>query len=126
MKLDRSLVKEIKALTGDGSREAKFSLLRKLEAARKDLSTTRVRDTFTDCLKKHGRAAVAVCVAATLDARRDRLDGWGWRWARAVLDLLPFDVTPRNLERAHIEDGLHPTRICEYAGDLIRLTTEEV
>ena len=28
-------------------------------------------------------------------------------------------------DRANIDDGLHPTRICEYAGEFIRLTTEE-
>ena len=74
---------------------------------------------------KHGRAVVAVCVAATLDARKDRLDCWNWVWAYEVLSALPQSITLRNLERAHIEDGLHPTAICDYAGPFIRLTTEE-
>ena len=76
MKLDRTLAKEIRALFGNGSREAKFAALKRIDAARKDLSTTRVRDTFADCLREHGRAVVAVCVAATLDARKERLDYW--------------------------------------------------
>lgn len=42
-----------------------------------------------------------------------------------VLSALPQSITLRNFERAHIEDGLHPTAICDYAGPFIRLTTEE-
>ena len=125
MKLDRTLVREVKALAGNGSREAKFAMLKRIDAARKDLSTTSVRDTFNGCLRDHGRAVVTVCVAATLDARKERLDRWGWRWSHEVLSLLPQSITPGNLERAHIDDGIHPTAICEYAGSLIRLTTEE-
>lgn len=45
--------------------------------------------------------------------------------AYEVLSALPQSITLRNLERAHIEDGLHPTAICDYAGPFIRLTTEE-
>lgn len=125
MTLDRTLVKEIKALAGDGSREAKFALLKRLDAVRKDLSTTKVRETFNDTLRKHGRAVTAVCVAVTLDARRDRLDHWEWDWALKVISLLPQSLTRSNLERAYIDDGIHPTAICEYARDLIKLTTEE-
>jgi len=78
MKLDRTLFKEVKALAGNGSREAKFALLRRIDAARTDLSTPKARENFNACLSKHGRAVVAVCVAATLDARKDRLDCWNW------------------------------------------------
>lgn len=125
MKLDRTLFKEVKALAGNGTREAKFALLRRIDAARTDLSTSKARENFNACLSKHGRAVVAVCVAATLDARKDRLDCWNWVWAYEVLSALPQSITLRNLERAHIEDGLHPTAICDYAGPFIRLTTEE-
>ncbi len=124
MKLDRTFTREVKALTGGGSREEKFALLKRIDAARKDLSTTAVRRVFDECIRKHGRAIVAVCVAATLDARKERLDHWGWRWAHEVLSLLP-GLTPGNLDRAYIDDGIHPTAICDYAGSLIRLTTEE-
>lgn len=125
MKLDRTFVKEVKALTGNGSREAKFAMLKKVDAACRDLSVTTVRDTLNDCVRDHGRAVVMVCVAATLDACKERLDYWGWGWAHEVLSLLPRCITPSNLERAHINDGIHPTAICEYAGPLIRLTIEE-
>ena len=125
MTLDRELAKEVKKLNGDGSREAKFALLKRLDAARKDFSTPKVRETFNDTLKEHGRAITAVCVAVTLDRRRDRLDHWNWHWALEVIALLPQSFTQANLSRAYIDDGLHPTRICEYAADFIKLTTEE-
>lgn len=124
MKLDSTLIHDIKAATGDGGREAKFDLLRRVSAACRDLSSTDVRATFNDTVRKHGRVPVVICVAATLEARRERLDNWGLTWAQAVLDLLP-GWTPGNRERAHINDGIHPTAICTYAGDLINFTTEE-
>lgn len=125
MRLDRTFVREVKALCGDGSRDAKFAMLRRIDAARKDLSTTEIRRTINDCIRKHGRAVVCVCVAATLDARKERLDRWGWRWAHEVLSILPHSITPGNLQRAHIDDGIHPTAICAYAESLIRVTIEE-
>ena len=124
MDLDRTLVREMKALIGNGSREAKFAMLKRIDAAKKDLSTPQVRSVFTDCLRKHGRAVTAICVAVTLDARKDRLDYWGWRWAHKVLSLLPPNVTPGNLERGYIDDGKHPTAICDYASSFIKLTIE--
>ena len=77
-----------------------------------------------DSLREHGRVPVVICVAATLEARRERLDNWGMAWAREVLALLP-GWTHGNRERAHIEDGIHPTAICDYARGLIACTTEE-
>lgn len=50
MKLDRTLFKEVKALAGNGSREAKFALLRRIDAARTDLSTLKARENFNACL----------------------------------------------------------------------------
>lgn len=125
MKLDNTLVREIKTkLYCNGDREAKFAALKKVRAACADLSTINVCDTFDDCMRKHGRAVVAVCVAATLEIRKERLDWWQWEWAHEVLKLVSF-FTPSNLESAHIKDGLHPTRICEYAGSLIKFTTSK-
>lgn len=124
MKIDGELVRELKKAQGDGGREAKFALLRRVSSACNDLSKTDVRCTFYDTVKKHGRVPVIICVAATLEARRERLDGWGISWAREVLAQL-HGWTPGNLERAHIADGIHPTAICEYAYGLIRMTTEK-
>ena len=124
MKLDRTLVSEIKAEVGDGSRTAKFRLLSKVSDACVDLSRSDIRGTFNQVLRKHGRVPVVICVAATLDVRKERLDYWGYGWAQEVLKLLP-EWTPGNRERAHIDDGIHPTAICDYARSLIRCTTEE-
>ena len=83
------------------------------------------RDTFSDCIRKHGVAAVAVCVATTLKERKERIDYWGYAWAQKVLAVLPQNITTMNLDRAYIDDGIHPTAICDYSESLIRLTTEE-
>ena len=124
MKIDSELAKEIKALNGDGSREARFKTLEKVKAAAADFSTPEVRGKFNELLSKHGRAVTAICVASTLSQRRERLDWWGLRWALEVINLWT-NRTPAFLERACIYDGLHPTRICEYAEAFINLTIEE-
>ena len=125
MKLDRELTREIRKLVGDGSRDAKFAMLAKIDAANRELSTAAPRTDFSGILGRHGRAVVAVAVACTLRNRRERLDDWGINWALKVLDLLPFVWTQSNVDRATIKDyALHPTAICTYAGDFIKLTTE--
>ena len=124
MKIDRTLAKEIKILNGDGSRDARFETWHRVEAARNELSSTDAARNFNECLKKYGRAVVALCVASTIYERRERLDDWGIRWSTSILGLWT-NRGPSFRERAAINDGLHPTRICEYAGDFIQLTTEE-
>ena len=120
--IDSTLKREVRALYGKGDRPAKFATLAKLRAAKADLSTPRVMTDFDKCMSKHGRAVVAVCVAATLVQRGDRLDYWRNDWVRRILELLPF-LTTENLRSLYINDNLHPTRICEYAGSLIKYTT---
>lgn len=122
--LDRTLAREIETLVGDGSREAKFALLKRLDAAREDFSTPNILYNFGENLVKHGRAVTAICVAVTLDARRDRLDYWEWHWSLEIIRLLPANFNQNNLSRAYIDDDLHPTRICEYADSFINLTKE--
>ena len=100
--------------------------LAKIDAANRELSTAAPRTDFNGILGRHGRAVVAVAVACTLRNRWERLEGWGIEWALAVLDLLPFVWTQGNMDRATIRDTvLHPTAICDYAGDFIRLTSED-
>lgn len=123
MTLDRTLVKDIKAAVGDGSRTARFSLLNRIERAA-EASSPGICKTFDALLREHGRAVMAICVAATLEARRERLEGWQIHWARTVLDLWTTHPTWSRYSRAVIHDGLHPTRICEYARPFIRCTTE--
>lgn len=124
-KLDRTLAKEIKAANGDGSREAKFSLLHRIDEAAKDFSTPDVIRDFDRLLAKHGRAVTAICIAATIWLRLERLDGWQFLWAQQVLEQWTTKPKTENgISRAYINDGLHPTRICEYAGQFIRLNSE--
>jgi hypothetical protein len=123
MKLDQTLAREIKAANGDGSRSAKFALLRRVENARQEMSTPEIRVKFNEILRTHGRAVTAICVASTLWSRQERLESWGLPWAREVL-LLWTTKPPSGISRATIDDGIHPTRICEYAAEFIKLTTE--
>ena len=124
MKLDRTLAKEIRDAIGDGSREAKFALLHRIDEARKEFSTPEIVTKFTEISRKHGRAVTAICIAATLSARSDRLDGWQLRWAQLVLELWTTKPSLSGIDRAVIDDGVHPTRICEYAASFINFTTE--
>ena len=123
--LDMTLAREIKAANGDGRREAKFMLLHKVDAAAKDMSTPEIVERFNEMLIEHGRAVVAICVAATLWIRRERLDDWHIQWAMEVLEL--WTTKPKSetgISRAYIDDKVHPTRICEYAASFINCTTE--
>ena len=125
MKLDSAFSREIKKIAnGDGSREAKFVFRKKVEAAKKELSTPEVRRAFGECLQKYGRVPVAICTAVTIIERRDRLEACTIRWATEVLKLWT-NRSFSNLLFAYIDDGLHPSRIEEYAVAFMRLTTEE-
>jgi hypothetical protein len=124
MKLDATLAREIKAANGDGSRDAKFALLHRIDAAVKDMSTPEIMERFNEMLVKHGRAVTAICVAATIWVRLERLDRWQMKWAEAVLALWTTKP-PMGAYRASFDDGLHPTRICEYAASFIKCSTED-
>ena len=123
MTLDRTFSAEIKKANGDGSREARFAFLRPAKEAAKRLSTPNVREDFNDILREYGRVAVGLCVAVTIRERMDRLDGSTVRWAEKVLAL--WTNRPSDTSCLAIRDNLHPTRIEEYAGSLIRLTIED-
>lgn len=120
--LDRELAREIRKANGDGSREAKFALLIRVKAAKRDLSRTDVRNHFNEILKKHGRVPVAICVAVTAVTREDRLNRWIVDWGHEVFSL--WTNRPNDFSAALIEDGLHPSRIEEYAGIFVKGTTE--
>ena len=78
MKLDRTLVSEIKKqANGDGSREAKFAFIKEVRGASQMMSTPDVLNgKFDEAFKVYGRVPVAICIAATLHLRRERLDFW--------------------------------------------------
>ena len=124
MKLDRTFAREVKkAANGDGSREARLAFLNPAREAAKRLSTPIVMREFDDILREYGRATVGLCVAVTVWERRDRLERRTVRWAEEVLKL--WTNRPHDTLTLYINDGLHPTRIEEYAGSFIKLTTEE-
>ena len=125
MKLDKTFVRDIlKAANGDGSREARFQFLRPAKAAAKELSCTQAPKKFNDVLKTYGRETVAVCVAVTILTRKERMERSSCEWAMEVLRL--WTNRPYDLTCVAINDGLHPTRLEEYAGGLIRLTTVDM
>lgn len=124
MKLDRTFSAEIKKANGDGSRGARFAFMKPAKAAAKELSTTDVFKVFNDVLRHYGRAAVGVCVAATIMERRDRVGPETVRWAMEVMSLWT-NRAPINVGGVIINDGLHPCKIESYAGSFISLTTEE-
>lgn len=121
--LDGEFVKELKKLNGDGSRDARFRTMEKALNAQRELSTPKVRDSFNGVLKKYGRAIVGICVASTIVHRDESLYGKERKWALEVLDIWKNRGSMAT-DRLYICDNLHPTRILEYAGDLIRYTTE--
>lgn len=124
MKLDKTFEKEIiKISNGNGSREAKFNFLKSAKETAKELSTIKAAEIFNSTIKKHGRVTVAICVAATILQKEDRLDYPTCQWARKVISL--WGNRPSDISCVAFCDGLHPTRIEEYAGGFIRLTTEE-
>lgn len=120
MKLEDSFVKEIKKVNGDGGREAYFAFYNKARDAAKALSTPQVLYTFSDIIGQYGRAAVGICVAATIVARAKRLDYRSAQWANEVLAL--WYNRPSDLGSVLIDDGLHPTRIEVYARVLMEAT----
>lgn len=123
MNIDRTLAAEIRKLNGDGNREDKFKTLKKVKETRKMLSSPEVMRNFDKCIKACGRAPVALCVAATLLDREERLENYEIKWALDVISLWT-NRGPSFLEEAVIVDDLHPTRICEYAGSFIEMTKE--
>lgn len=127
MKLDRELAREITKAQGDGSREARFAFWHDVQAARSLMGDRSFEgpSRINECLRRYGRAATAVVIASTLHQRKDRIDGWGFKWALKVLELWS-NRGPSFVERAAIDDWFfHPTKICDYADSFIRDTTEE-
>ena len=124
LKLDMYFAREVeKTANGDGSREARFAFLLHAREAAKRLSTPNVGCEFRDILREYGRATVSLCVAVTVWERRNRLKRRTVRWAEEDLKL--WTNRPHDTLCLVINDGLHPSRIEEYAGSFIKLTTEE-
>lgn len=122
VKLDKCFEREVIKINGNGGREDMFSFLNPAKAAAKELSTPNVADIYRECIKKYGRVTVAICTAATILDRCDRLDFSTVLWANKVLQL--WNNRPYDLSCIVINDGLHPSRIEEYAQRLIKITSD--
>ena len=107
--LDQTLKAEIKEANGD-----KFVFLRQVQKVAGEMDLPK----FGDVLKNNSRAAVAVCLAATILANRWDLHRWAVEWARQVMS--SWANCPRDTTVAVADIGLHPSRIEEYAGNFIR------
>jgi hypothetical protein len=123
VKIDRLLSNEIKKANGDGTRATRFPFLNEIRDVINECSTTKVREAFPECLRRHSRASVAVAVALTICRRRDMLSYKSVMWAEAILKL--WTNRPSTLDGMCFDDNLHPSRIEEYAGSFIKLTSEQ-
>ena len=121
--IDECFAREIKKIAnGDGSREAKFAFLEKARAAARELSCPDVKEKFYEVMKKYGRVAVGLCVAATILDRSERLSTKSVEWACEVWSKWTNRPPHPGIE---IIDNLHFSRIEEpdYAGKFIKLTS---
>ena len=127
MKVDNELLKEVKKANGDGTREARHALFRKLRECEAELENKKAfnyftPETFGQIFKKHDRAIVAIVLASTIYRRQDRLERSTFLWALEILR--QWTARPYSGVDAYaLDDGLHPSRIEQYAGSFIRLTT---
>lgn len=119
--IEKSLASDIRRLCGDGSREARQAMNRALREAATDMSSTAVAGGLEPYIKAHGRAAVACVLAATIFERRNRLNREPVEWAMAVLEIWKGRTKPTH-DYAY-NDGLHPTKVEDYARGFIRSTS---
>ena len=115
MKLDGVFAREIEKVgNGDGSREYKFAFDKEIREVSRALED---RYEFENCLKKYGRAKVALCVAATILANDYRFEAPQIAWAGAVMNLW---TNIRFVESAHI--NIHPAILASNSSSLRRVT----
>lgn len=123
MKLDEAFAKEIKkAANGDGGREYKFAFIKEIQEIAFELGN---RYAFEDCLKKYGRARVAICVAATITAHADdpRYEIPQKAWAIEVMKLWTNQAGERSRHAATI--NIHPAILADNSYSLRKLTTAQ-
>jgi len=120
---DKELIKEIKQFLGHPTdRLERVKIVKKLKETAKDMEKINRynhAEVFTECLQKHGRAAVSVCIAATLRELRESLGNWNIGWASAVLDLWTWKRGQHHICMVSVRGNSHPTTICDYAGYFI-------
>ena len=119
MELDRTFASELrKAANGDGGREYRFAFANELKEISAELGK---RYEFDDCVKKHGRAKVALCVASTIIYDSCRHETPEIMWARAVLELWTNKLPGRSESAATV--NIHPCILADNSYSLRKLTT---
>ena len=124
--LENELAKEIKRFCGNPTdRLERIKVVEKLRETAKDMEKINRynhEEVFTECLHKHGRAAVSVCIAATLWELRGRLGNWNLPWAIDVMNLWTWRAAEQH-HNACIDGNSHPTTICDYARKFIKINS---
>lgn len=127
MKADPVLLREIGRMAGKTRSERTF-FLRQCEAFAHDLGKAIKGNNGMQSLKsiydrvtlQYPRAVNACCLAATI-SMRDGMSKAAQIWAYDVLNA--WKPTASHRLMAYIDDNLNPTRIEEYAGSFIRITS---
>lgn len=124
MKLTREFARDLNRIDGDGTRAAKFAFFSPAREAAKELSNPSSVKDLGPVLKKYGRATVGMCLAATAVSRQDRLNQKTVEWGKEVLSHW-HSKTQSNIDSLVIHDGLHPTKIEQYAALFISSTIDD-
>jgi hypothetical protein len=124
MTLDKTFENEVrKTANGDGGRDYKFALLKELKevstALEKLSSALAYRYVFDDCVKKYGRAKIALCVATTIIYQMYRYEWHQVEWAQAVMALWT-NKCGRSISDAVI--NIHPSILADNSSSLRKLT----
>lgn len=124
MRLDKAFSRDIKKIAnGDGTPSHMKEFRQTLRAVDMELSSPKVTEKYSECIAKYGRVPVAICTAVTIVYRQNDLKQRSVQWGQEVLKC--WTNRPRtSLSFAYIDDGLHPSRIEEYAAGLMSVTTE--
>ena len=124
MKLDRTFVTEINKVTAnDGTSAGRAAVKTRLRACAAAMSTIDIDEKLNDIIKEHGRAAVGICIAQKCAGEHyeDRHDERLCSWSRLVLAACKTELG----DNGTYNDGLHPTRVDDYAACLIKYTIAE-
>ena len=120
--LERTFANEIKAAAnGDGSRDYMFSMIQELRNVSVALEK---RYEFNRCIKEHGRAKVALCIAVTMCNDAVRYEQPQLLWAHAIMELWTNRIE-RNISAAFIR-GIHPAILADNSRELRMLTTNRI
>jgi len=121
MELDTTFANEIKkTANGDGGRDYRFALEKELAEISTALEN---RYEFENCLKKYGRAKVALCVAATISVAYAsglaRFERSQVHWAEAVMSLW----TNRKFLCSAAFINIHPAILADNSRELRKAVT---